>query len=573
MKNKTISNLMQVWKYFKPYKFALFIFCIITFLLGILSIFLPLLTANIITNITANKLKIVLYIGLILLILNIFIQLLTYINNKIYFKFQGKAVKNIRMDYCRNILDIQTKIFEEKGSGMFLNRFSTDLITFSYIFSQLINNMNSIIINIGIYFVVFFINFYIGIYFIISSILLFVINKIKIKNRNEIWREYKFIDERNQSIFQEMLRGFRDLKVLNLQNGMLEYINNNLEKNRIKSYQMDMINTKYNFLDNFLQNSLRFIFLVLCFLLVNNNSLSVENFLILFVYQDRIYGAINSIAHLTTEINLFNLCSSNILEILGDSGLSKESYGHESVENPKGKLVFNNVSFSYDKNNHLLKNINFNINPKEKVAIIGKSGAGKSTIINLISKLYQLDTGEILIDGVDINNLNKNSLRDSVSVITQNPYIFNLTIKENLLLARKNLTDEEIIEKCKLVKIHDFINTLPDGYDTLLEENGVNLSGGQKQRIAIARALLRNSKIIIFDEATNSLDQETQSAVKESINLLRKKCTLIIISHSLNTITDCDKIILLDDGKIIDEGKHEDLIKRNKLYQKLYNAK
>lgn len=571
--NKTINNLKQVWKYFKSYKLSLVIFCIITFLLGVLSIFSPLLTAKIITNITTNKLRIVLYIGLILLILNIFIQFLTYINNKIYFKFQGKAVKNIRMDYCKNILDIQTKIFEEKGSGMFLSRFSTDLVTFSYIFSQLINNMNSIIINIGIYLVVFFINFYIGIYFVISSILLFIINKIKMKNRNEIWREYKLIDERNQSIFQEMLRGFRDLKVLNLQNGMLEYINSYLDKNRVKSYQMDMINTKYNFLDNFFQNTLRFIFLVLCFLLVNNNSLSIENFLVLFVYQDRIYSAINSIAHLTAEINLFNLCSSNILEILGNDGLRKESYGDETIKNPRGELVFNNVSFSYDKDSQLLKNINFKIKPKEKVAIIGRSGVGKSTIINLISKLYNLDQGEILIDGVNIDNLDKSTLRDSISVITQNPYIFNLTIKENLLLARKNLSDEEIIEKCKLVKIHDFITSLPNGYDTILEENGVNLSGGQKQRLAIARALLRNSKIIIFDEATNSLDKETQSAVKESINLLRKKCTLIIISHSLDTITDSDKIILLDNGTISAEGIHEDLIKNNKLYQKLYNTK
>lgn len=572
MRNKTINNLKYVWKYFKVYKLQLFIFCIITFFLGILSIFSPLITAKIITNITSNKLKIVLYLGLILFILNIFIQFLTYINNKIYFKFQGSAVKNIRMDYCRNILDIQTKTFEEKGSGMFLNRFQTDLVTFSYIFSQLINNMNSIIINIGIYIVVFFINFYIGLYFIISSILLFTINKIKMKNRNEIWREYKFIDERNQSIFQEMLRGFRDLKVLNLQNGMLEYVNNYLDKNRVKSYQMDMINTKYDFLDRFFQNTLRFIFLVLCFLLVNNNSLSVENFLVLFVYQDRIYSAINSIAHLTTEINLFNLCSDNILEILGNTGLSKESYGNKSIKYPKGELVFNNVSFSYNKDYKLLENINFKINPKEKVAIIGKSGAGKSTIINLISKLYYLDEGEILIDGININDLDKNSLRDSISVITQNPYIFNLTIKENLLLARENISDEEIIEKCKLVKIHDFISSLPNGYDTLLEENGVNLSGGQKQRLTIARALLRNSKIIIFDEATNSLDQETQNAVKESINLIKKRCTLIIISHSLNTITDCDKIILLDDGKIIQEGKHKDLIRDSELYKKLYNT-
>lgn len=565
--NKTIYNLKHVWKYFKSYKLSLFIFCVITFLLGLLSIFSPLLTAKIITNITDNQLKKVLYIGIALFILNICMELFRFLNNKIYFKFQGEAVKKIRLDYCRSILDMQTKIFEQKGSGMFLSRFSTDLITFSYIFSQIISHMNSIIINVGIYIVVFMIDFYMGIYFVISSILLFIVNKIKIKYRNEIWREYKQIDEKNQSLFLEMLRGFRDLKILNLQNGMLEYLNHYLDENQMKSYQMDMINTKYNFLDIFIQNIFRLIFLLLGIFLVNHHFLRLENFLILFVYQDRIYNAMNSIAQLTTEISLFNLCSNNILEVL-DMTFYKESFGTKMIKNPKGELTFHHVDFSYDEQK-VLEDIHFKVRSKEKIAIVGKSGVGKSTIIRLIGKLYDLKKGQILIDGININCLDKNSLRNSISIITQNPYIFNLTIKENLLLSRNHISEEEMIEKCKLVNLHDFIMTLPKQYDTLLEENGMNLSGGQRQRLAIARALLRDSKIIIFDEAINSLDNETKKAVIDSINLLKEKYTIIIISHSLNTITDCDNIILLDDGKIVGQGKHEELM-NNDLYRQLY---
>lgn len=570
---KTFDNLKSVWQYFKEYKSSLIIFIIITFLIGLLGAISPLFTAKIISNITSNNMKTVLYFAILLYILNLFIQLLKYINNKNYFLFQGKAVKKIRLDYCKKILDIKTDVFEKSGSGLFLNRFSTDLVTYSYIFSQIVNNLNSIVINLGIYVIIFNINFYIAIYFIITSICLFALNKIRIKKKNEIWREYKLIDERNQSVFQEMLRGFRDLKVLNLQNGMLGYIDNNLNKNRVKSYEMDMINTKYDFLSDFISNTFKFLFLIICFFFVYKEKLSIANFLVLFVYQDKIYNIIYSIAHLTTEFNLFNLCSKNILEVLNEDGFKKEKYGNINIDSPKGKLVFKNVNFSYDKSIPLLKDINFTIEPGEKVSIIGKSGAGKSTIINLVSKLYSVDSGEIKIDGVNIENLNKKSLRNSVSVITQEPYIFNLSIKDNLLLAGENITDDEIISKCKLVKIHDFITTLPNGYDTILEENGINLSGGQKQRLSIARALLRNSKIIIFDEATNSLDKETKKVVQESINLLRGKYSLIIIAHSFESITDCDKIILLEDGKVMDIGKHEELLKHNKTYKKLYNMK
>lgn len=565
---ETKYNLKSVWKYFKPYKKNLIIFIILTFIIGVLGTISPLFTAKIIEDITSNKLKIVLYVSILLFITNIITSLLTYLNNKIFYNFQGRAVKEIKYNYCKSILNTKTILFDKMGSGLFLSRFTTDLVTYSYIFSQIINNLNSIIINIGVYIIVFSINVYIGFYFIIGSSILYYINKIKNKQRNKIWREYKHIDEKNQSILSEMLRGFRDLKVLDLKKGMLKYINNNLEENRTKSFNMDMINSKYDMISNNIQSLLRIMLLILCLILINNKSLSIANFLIVFVYQDKIYGLIYSLTHIITELNLFNMCSKNILEIM--SNIKKDEYGNKDFKSCKGNLEFKNVSFSYKKNKNILNNINFKINAKEKISIVGKSGVGKSTLINLICKLYDVKSGEILIDNHNINDLSYEYLKRNISVVSQNPYVFNLSIKENLMLSKEKVSMEEIINSCKLVSLHDYIMTLPDKYDTILDENGINLSGGQKQRLSIARAIIKNSKIIIFDEATNSLDEETNKIIKETINFLNKNSTIIIITHKLKNITDSDKIILIENGEIVKIGNHKDLI-NNKLYQKLYN--
>lgn len=234
-------------------------------------------------------------------------------------------------------------------------------------------------------------------------------------------------------------------------------------------------------------------------------------------------------------------------------------------------LLFKNVSFSYDEN-IVLKDINFKVNAKEDIAIVGKSGAGKTTIFNLINKMYEVNKGKILIDNKDINALDKDSIRSNITIINQSPYIFNLSIKDNLKLIKEDLTEEEMINACKLACLDNFINSLPQKYDTIIGEGGINLSGGQKQRLAIARAFIQNSEIILFDEATSALDNETQNQIVNAINNMKNKFTTIIIAHRLSTIINCKKIMVLNNGIIEDIGTHEYLIKNNKTYQNLYKT-
>lgn len=214
--------------------------------------------------------------------------------------------------------------------------------------------------------------------------------------------------------------------------------------------------------------------------------------------------------------------------------------------------------------------MNFEIRPNEKVAFVGKSGAGKTTIFNLITKLYSIDEGAILLDKYNINELDCDSLRNNMSIITQNPYIFNFSIKDNLLLAKENASMKEIRNACKMACMDDFIMSLPEKYETMVGENGVILSGGQKQRLAIARALLMKTEIILFDEATSALDNETQSEIQNAIENLKGEYTILIVAHRLSTIIDSDKIFVVDKGKIIDSGSHKDLLEKSIFYRNLY---
>lgn len=254
---------------------------------------------------------------------------------------------------------------------------------------------------------------------------------------------------------------------------------------------------------------------------------------------------------------------------MDDKLFKKEKFGNKHIDNIEGNFEFKNVTFSYG-NDNVLEDINFKINSNETVAFVGKSGSGKSTIFNLLCKMYTVNKGTISVDGIDINELDKDSIRSNITVINQNPYIFNMSLRDNFKMVKENLTENEMIESCKLACLNDFIMTLPNGYDTIIGEGGVNLSGGEKQRVAIARALIQKTKIILFDEATSALDNETQSKIQEAINNMKKDYTIMIIAHRLSTIKNVDRILFINNKKIKAQGTHEELMKECKEYKQLY---
>ena len=237
----------------------------------------------------------------------------------------------------------------------------------------------------------------------------------------------------------------------------------------------------------------------------------------------------------------------------------------------KGNIEFDDVSFGYLEDK-VLKDFSVSIKANEKVAIIGESGSGKSTLLNLLTKAYYKDKGKIKLDGLDIDEITEESLRNSVSIVSQMPYIFNMSIRENFELIKPNVTEEELDDICKKACIYDYIMSLEKKYDSVIGEGGINLSGGQRQRLAIARTLLKGSKVMLFDEATSALDNITQKEIQRAIDNIASEHTIIIVAHRLSTIKNCDKIFVLDKGKIVASGNHDELYKDSEVYRRLYES-
>lgn len=373
--------------------------------------------------------------------------------------------------------------------------------------------------------------------------------------------------DKNTTVINEGIKGVHDIKLLNIVSYFKTRIFNNFDdmyKDTINSHKVD---NNFVFLRDFVCDIFTFGVIALSIIFLKNDIMSVSGVIALFMYKDRLFTSVLHLAWSERELKEFTLSAERIFEVI--EKFPKEEYGNIHVRELKGNIEFKNVKFSYDKD-EILKGINFTINEKDTVAIVGKSGSGKTTIINLLSKLYEVNSGKILIDGHNVNDLDKSSLRNNIAVITQKPYLFNVSIKENLIMTCPYASMKQIENVCKICEIHDYIMSLPKQYDTLVGEGGVNLSGGEAQRIAIARALLMKNNIILFDEATSALDNETQANIQKAINNISNEYTMIIIAHRLSTIKDCNKIIVIDDGKVVGEGTHNDLYENNEIYRTLY---
>jgi ATP-binding cassette subfamily B protein len=236
-----------------------------------------------------------------------------------------------------------------------------------------------------------------------------------------------------------------------------------------------------------------------------------------------------------------------------------------------GLIRYDNVSFSYGETGETLKNVELEIKPGQMAAFVGPSGAGKTTLTYLVPRLYDVTGGAVLIDGIDIKDMSLQSLRSQIGMVTQDSFLFNTTILENLLFARSDATEEEIFAACKAANIHDFIASLPEGYKTVVGDRGIKLSGGEKQRVSIARTLLKNPKIVIFDEATSSLDSNSEALIQQAIEPLLKSRTSLVIAHRLSTIVSADVIFVVKDGRIAERGTHSELLETGGVYKELYD--
>ena len=507
--------------------------------------------------------------ALFLVVLRIIIEIITNLWSRIVLKLNGKVNFDLKSDMLKSLTNFEVKNFDNTNSGLFISRLNKDTTELSELFDYVTDDLSGIILNVSFIIYVFFLNVYLGLYLIFNIISVYILTSKKLFYYKRAKKDYKEKDETVVGLYTDVIRGIREIKNLNLKSVVMQDVNKK-QTETIKA-EIKSTHTRRTW-DRWIkafQHILDFIFILISVYFITNKFLEISSFLIIFLYKNKVLDLINYISEIREKLADGKVSAQRVFDIISYNSFSKEIYGNLNIKNIKGSIEFKNVKFKYNSNN-LFNNLNFKINCNQMVAIVGKSGEGKSTILKLINKSYSTNDGEILIDNYNINTLSEETIKNNISIVSQSPYIFNLSIKENIKLANPQATDKEIEEVCKEAQLHDVIIEMQDGYDTIVGENGVILSGGQKQRLAIARALIKKSKIILFDEATSSLDNNNQEKIKNIIKSLSKDHTVIIVAHRLSTIIDSDCIFVLDNHGIIDSGTHNELIKKCLEYKNLY---
>jgi ATP-binding cassette subfamily B protein len=303
-----------------------------------------------------------------------------------------------------------------------------------------------------------------------------------------------------------------------------------------------------------------------------DSTITVGDITVLVALLGRLYGPVNSLLNIQVDWIRSMAMFTRIFEYYDMKPEIDDKPDAKELKNAKGDIRFDHVSFTYDGERMILKDINFTLRSGDCVAIVGPSGSGKSTIVNLIPRLWDPTAGSVTFDGTDVRDLTLHSLRDEVGVVTQETYLFNGTIRENLLYAKPDATEAEMIDACQKVNIYDFIKNQPDGLDTMVGNRGLKLSGGEKQRISIARVLLKDPALLIFDEATSALDSISEAKIQEAIEPIIQTRTSILIAHRLSTILAADEILVVKDGRVVERGRHAQLVNAGGVYTELYET-
>ena len=569
---KVKDNL--IFKYLKEDKLKLIIYLILVF-----TSYVPSLGAAFFWGLALEKLilqdfqSFVLYLAIWEGLYILFYSILSMPRDYLYSYLEIKFTKNVIKDLYHKISNLPAIAYEDIGVGEFINRMYTDPDRIMELLAKLIKMSCRALVVIAILVISFKVSLVLGIEILAFA---FVMGFISYKFFPKIKKTQEKIKKESDEYVKtatENLTGIREIKALGIKKNIEKRINlniNNLFENqkKIKVYEIIYYN-----LNNLTYFVLQFIILFTCGYLFIKGKMSYATFIIIESYIWRIDEVVESISDFGVNYNKVKVSLKRIDDILNNKLYQDEKFGNREIKDSKGIIEFKNVKFKYHEDEEeTLKSLNLKIESNKKIAIVGRSGNGKSTIFNLLLRYFDATKGKILIDGIDIKDLTEDSLRNNLSIIRQSPFLFNMSIMDNFRLVKEDVTLEEVKEVCKKAYIDDYIESLPNGYETIVGEGGINLSGGQKQRIAIARTLLLNTKIILFDEATSALDNESQEYIKKTIDDLVKDHTIIIVAHRLSTIVDADVIHVIDQGKLECSGTHKELLKKSKAYNSLYQT-
>lgn len=565
--------------YYKPYKGMFILDMLASLLISIIGMGYPILTNTVLNKIVPNedlvldeKLKFIIIFGLCLLACYIIRMLLRY-----FVQFYGHVIgvkmqADMRRDMFTKLQKLPFSYYDEHETGKIMSRMTNDLMEVSELAHHGPENLFICGITVILSFAYLLsINWIFTLVIFACVPFLVIITLAMRKKMNKAFLETrKSVAQINASL-ESSITGIRVTKAFTNEQKELEKFevgNENYVKSRSVAYKSM---GQFFSSTTFITDLFNVVILVVGGILVIFNEMEMASY-VTFVVSINLF-----ITPLTTLINFVEQYQNGVtgfkrfLEIM-DATEEVEDKDAIYVEKLRGNIEFKNVSFEYETTKGVLNDVSFKIAEGKTVALVGPSGGGKTTICHLIPNFYKVSAGNIYIDGYDINKLSFRSLRGNIGIVQQDVFLFNGSIKENILYGKENATDEEIFEACKRANIHDYILSLENGYDTQIGERGVKLSGGQKQRLSIARVFLKNPSILILDEATSALDNATEVLIQKSLDELSKGRTTIVVAHRLSTIKNADIIFVVENGKICESGNHEQLLKLNGRYKSLYDA-
>lgn len=571
---KSSYVIKRVLKYIGKYKFSFIISLVLTLFSTVCTLYIPVLAGEAIDMIVSKGN--VNFAGLTKILILILVAIIIggisqYFTNTLNNRMANNTVKDMRTDAFNNLQYVPVSYIDSRNTGDIVSRIIADAEQFSDGLILGFQNLFSGVITIlGTLFFMFTINIWLALIVLVLTPLSLFVSKFISKRTYKYFKKQSEQRGKETSYIEEMLSNIKVVKSYHREDENSEnfdVINEELGKDSLNAtFFSSLTNPCTRFV-----NSIVYAVVGLSgALFAINGIITVGNLSASLAYANQYTKPFNDITGVITELQNAIACAGRLLEVI-DAKRESDAKG-QLPSNVKGDFTVSDVAFSYDKNKELIKNLSFELKSGQRLAVVGPTGCGKTTLINLLMHFYDIDSGSIKVDGVDINTVSRKSLRQNVGMVLQDTWLKSGTIKENIVFGNENVTDEQVIEAAKKSHAHSFIKKLHNGYDTFIGEDGGSLSTGQKQLICITRLMLNPPPILILDEATSSIDLLTEQRITRSFMKLMKDRTSFVVAHRLKTIVESDLILVMKDGKVIESGTHKSLMEQNGFYKELYQS-
>lgn len=569
--------LKRLWQYIYQYKWLLTLGILLTIGSNLLSLVGPMLSGYAIDAIEPGKGKVifhtVFYYTVWMIIFYIASSVLSYLLSILMIHISQKIVRKMREDVFTKLVDLPVDYFDRYQAGDIISRISYDIDTINTSLStDVVQICASVITVIGSFIMMVIISPWLLLVMLITIPLSFAYTRYMSKKLKPLFRKRSTCLGQLNGYVEEMVSGQKTIKAYAAEDTIMERFNqvndNAVEAYYDAEYFGSMVGPSINFINN-LSLSLITVFGAILYLLGHMTLGNISSFVL---YSRKFSGPINEAANIVSELQSAAAAAERVFKLMDEEPEKLDLKEAEELTDIKGDVTLCDVSFGYLQDKEIIRKLNIHAKPGSLTAIVGPTGAGKTTIINLLMRFYDIWQGEILVDQKETRELTRNSLRKAYAMVLQDTWLFQGTIFENIAYGKEDATREEVIEVAKMAGIHSYIKRLPQGYDTVVNEDGINISKGQKQLLTIARAMLLDAKMLILDEATSNVDTRTEMKIQKAMRILMEDKTCFVIAHRLSTIQGADNILVVEKGNVVEQGNHRELMEKQGFYYRLYNS-